>query len=90
MANEVDTVAPPIVGHGASRLSSVEIDSFNVETKNEDGFIGDRANTGAFRDILDDLRKRVSSNGEDPLGKTKTADLTREELDEVLTSTRRG
>jgi predicted NBD/HSP70 family sugar kinase len=84
MTSEADAAAPPLVGHGTSRLSSVEIDSFNVETKDEDGFIGDRANKGAFRDILDDWRKRVSAAGEDPLGKAKTGNITRKELDDVL------
>ena len=32
-----------IAGHGAARLPSVEIDSFNIELKDEEGFLGDRA-----------------------------------------------
>jgi hypothetical protein len=32
-----------IAAHGASRLPSVEIDSFNIERKEEEGFLGDRA-----------------------------------------------
>jgi hypothetical protein len=42
-----------IAVHGASRLPSVEIDSFNIELKDDEGFLGDRASKGAFRDILE-------------------------------------
>ncbi|MEH2560840.1 hypothetical protein V1289_000467 [Bradyrhizobium sp. AZCC 2289] len=35
-----------IAAHGASRLPSVEVDSFNIELKNEEGFLGDRASKG--------------------------------------------
>lgn len=86
MTNETVTLASPVVGHGATRLSSVDIDSFNIETKDDEGFIGDKANKGAFRDILDDWRKRVRSNGDDPFGDIKTDDLSRKQLDEVLVS----
>ncbi len=84
MTNETDTLASPVVGHGASRLSSVDIDSFNVETKDEDGFIGDKANKGAFRELLNDWRKKVKAQGEDPFGDVKTDDISRKELDEIL------
>ena len=46
-----------IAGHGASRLPSVDVDSFNIELKDEDGFLGDRASKTAFRKILDGWRK---------------------------------
>src|SRR5262249_20260757 len=52
MAEEV--LATGIARHGATRLPSVEVDSFNVELKDDDGgFLGDRACKGAFRKILD-------------------------------------
>jgi len=35
----------------------VDVDSFNIELKDDDGFLGDRASKGAFREILDTLRK---------------------------------
>ena len=44
-----------IARHGATRLPSVEVDSFNIELKDDDGFLGDRASKGAFRKILDTL-----------------------------------
>jgi hypothetical protein len=43
---------PAGLTHGATRLPSVIVESYNVEVKDEDGFVGDRANKGAFRDLL--------------------------------------
>ena len=40
---------PAIAAHGASRLPSVDVDSYNIELRDEDGFVGDRANKRAFR-----------------------------------------
>ena len=48
---------PSIAEHGASRLPSVELDSYNIELKDDEGFIGDRASKGAFRDIIENWRK---------------------------------
>jgi hypothetical protein len=73
-----------IARHGASRLPSVEVDSFNIELKDDDGFLGDRASKGAFRKILDALRKPLKKNGDDPLGKKSSDDIAKSELDEVL------
>src|ERR1700710_3283456 len=51
-----------IARHGATRLPSVEVDSFNIELKDEEGFLGDRASKGAFRKILDELRQPLKKN----------------------------
>ena len=61
-----------IARHGATRLPSVDVDSFNIELKDDDGFLGDRASKGAFREILDGLRK-LKENGDDPLGDKDSA-----------------
>src|SRR5258708_13061075 len=64
-----NTITPRgIARHGATRRPSVNVDSFNIELKDDDGFLGDRASKGAFRKILDTLRKPLKKNGEDPLG----------------------
>src|SRR5437879_3374326 len=60
MAEDIITTTG-IAGHGATRLPSVEVDSFNIELKDVDGFLGDRASKGAFREILDDLRKPLKT-----------------------------
>jgi hypothetical protein len=83
MAEDVITTTG-IARHGATRLPSVDIDSFNLELKDEDGFLGDRATKGAFRKILDSLRKPLRHNGDDPLGKKASADIPKSELDEAL------
>jgi predicted NBD/HSP70 family sugar kinase len=73
-----------LAGHGATRLPSVIVDSYNVELKDDDGFLGDRASKGAFRRILDTLRKPLKKNGEDPLGSKSAEALGKSALDEAL------
>ena len=73
-----------IVRHGATRLPSVEVDSFNIELKDNEGFLGDRASKGAFRKILDSLRKPLKKNGDDPLGNKPAKAIGKSTLDEVL------
>jgi hypothetical protein len=83
MAEEAITTTG-IARHGASRLPSVDVDSFNIELKDDDGFLGDRASKGAFRGILDSLRKPLKKNGEDPLGSKAAEAITKSALDEAL------
>ena len=83
MAEETVTTTG-IARHGATRLPSVEVDSFNIELKDDDGFLGDRASKGAFRKILDGLRKPLRGNGDDPFGKTDSEELAKSALDEAL------
>ncbi|QIP03786.1 ROK family protein [Bradyrhizobium symbiodeficiens] len=73
-----------IAHHGAERLPSVEIDSFNIEMKDEDGFLGDRASRGAFRDMLDRWRKPLRKSGEDPFGDEPSEDISKKTLDAIL------
>ena len=73
-----------IAHHGAERLPSVDIDSFNIEMKDEDGFLGDRASKGAFREILDRWRKPLRKSGEDPFGKEPSDEISEKTLDAIL------
>ncbi|MDQ0392809.1 ROK family protein [Labrys monachus] len=73
-----------LVGHGAMSLPSVIIDSYNLEIRDRNGFIGDRASKSAFREKLEDWRKRVRKGGEDPLGDTATKELSTRQIDEYL------
>ncbi|MDD1536668.1 MULTISPECIES: ROK family protein [unclassified Bradyrhizobium] len=73
-----------IAHHGAERLPSVDIDSFNIEIKDEDGFLGDRASKGAFRDILEGWRKPLRKTGEDPFGKVPTEEINKKTLDAIM------
>jgi len=73
-----------IAHHGAGRLPSVEVDSFNIELKDDDGFLGDRASKGAFREILDTLREPLKKNRDDPLGKKSAEEIAKSDLDAAL------
>ena len=83
MAEDIGTTTG-IARHGATRLPSVDVDSFNIELKDDEGFLGDRASKGAFREILDTLRKPLKDNGDDPLGKKASAEIGKNELDAAL------
>ena len=73
-----------IAAHGASRLPSVDVTGFNIELKDEKGFLGDRASRGAFREILDRWRKPLRKSGEDPFGKEPSENISKKALDAVL------
>jgi hypothetical protein len=75
---------PVVSRHGAHRLPSVEVDSYNVELKDNEGFIGDRASRGAFRTLIDQIRKSVRKGDDDPLGDEDTEELSKVELDNLL------
>src|SRR4051794_3099282 len=83
MAEDTPTMTG-IGRHGATRLPSVEVDSFNIELKDDEGFLGDRASKGAFRKILDQWRKPLRKSGEDPFGKEPSDKISKKVLDAVL------
>jgi predicted NBD/HSP70 family sugar kinase len=84
MATDELVKATGIAHHGAARLPSVDVDSFNIEIKDEDGFLGDRASKGAFREILDRWRKPLRKSGEDPFGKEPSENISKKTLDAIL------
>jgi predicted NBD/HSP70 family sugar kinase len=83
MADETLTTTG-IAAHGASRLPSVDVTGFNIELKDEKGFLGDRASRCAFREILDRWRKPLRKSGEDPFGKEPSENISKKALDAVL------
>src|SRR5881398_3191541 len=83
MADETITTTG-IAAHGASRLPWVEIDCFNLELKDEEGYLGDRASKGAFRETLEEWRKPLRKSGNDPFGKELSENITKKELDAIL------
>lgn len=83
MAEETVTTVG-IGNHGATRLPSVDVDSYNIELKDDDGFLGDRASKGAFQRILDGIRKPLKKNGDDPLGKKAASEISKSNLDDLL------
>ncbi len=76
----------PIAAHGASVLPSVVVDTYNIEARDRDGFIGDRASRGAFQDILERLRKPLRELDSDPLGDAPTEEISRRKLEKILAS----
>lgn len=84
MATDELVATTGIAQHGASRLPSVDVDSFNIEIKDEDGFLGDRASKGAFRAILDHWRKPLRKSGEDPFGDEPSEKISKKVLDDML------
>ena len=74
-----------LLAHGASQLSAVTVDAYNEELRQGEEFVGDRASRRAFQAILDDWRARIAKASADPLGESPTADLSRKQLDKILT-----
>src|SRR3979409_2531068 len=58
--------------------------SYRSRTKDDEGFLGDRASKGAFRDILEKWRKPLRKSGEDPFGKEPTENISQGVLDAIL------
>ena len=60
------------------------MDSYSLELDDADGFVGDKANKGAFLEILERIRKPLREAGEDPFGNTRSERLSRKKLGAVL------
>ena len=71
--------------HGAATLPAVEVDSYNLELKDDEGFLGDRASRRAFHSTFWKTgASRCASSATDPFGDTPSDDLSRSKLDVVL------
>lgn len=70
--------------HGASVLPSVEVDSYNLEVEDDDGFVGDKASNGAFRKMIESAREALRREGADPLGDTDTDEISKKKLETIL------
>lgn len=73
-----------VIGHGVARLPSVVVDSYNLEIRDKDGFVGDRASGRAFRTTLDSIRKALRKTDEDPLGDKPTDHMSKATFDKLL------
>jgi predicted NBD/HSP70 family sugar kinase len=78
------TTAPSVATHGAASLPEVEVDSYAVELKDDEGLLGDRANKGAFRAMLERWRKPLRKTDGDPFGDEASEDISRKKLDALL------
>src|SRR5271169_2551480 len=83
MTNQ-DTIQPTLAAHGAARLPAVEVEDYNVELKDEEGFVGDRASKGAFREFIEAWRKPLRELGEDPFGDEPSSEINKKRLDQLL------
>jgi predicted NBD/HSP70 family sugar kinase len=83
MADQVKS-ASAISSHGATRLPAVDVESYNVELKDDEGFLGDRASKGAFRAIIERWRKPLRDLGHDPFGEDSSDAITKKRLDGLL------
>jgi hypothetical protein len=72
------------LSHGARRLPGVEVVSYNVELKDEKGFVGDRASKAAFRNFIDEWRKPLRRIGQDPFGNEQSSKIAKKRLDDLL------
>jgi predicted NBD/HSP70 family sugar kinase len=70
--------------HGASILPSVEVRSYNVEIEDDEGFLGDKANKGAFWDLIEKWRKPLRELGEDPFGDKSGEEIGKKKLISLL------
>ena len=70
--------------HALLQLPAVTIDSYNVELRDKEGFLGDRASNRAFRAILEDWRERLREHGEDPVGDEPSHSISKKKLDKML------
>ncbi len=70
--------------HGSARLPAVNVEDYNVELKDEQGFIGDRASKGAFREFVEEWRKPLREVGHDPFGSDPSEAVPKKRLDALL------
>lgn len=78
--------AAAAIQHGGILLPAVEVVSYNVELKDDEGFIGDRASKGAFREFIENWRTPMRDIGQDPFGEEATAKIAKKRLDALLAS----
>lgn len=84
--SEQTNAAPTLTAHGSRRLPGVEVERYNLALKDDEGFIGDRASKGAFREFVEQWRKPLREAGHDPFGEEASEAVSKKRLDEVLRS----
>ena len=76
---------PSGMAHGAQQLPSVIVESYNVELRDQEGFVGDRASFRAFRSMLEEWREKLRQVGDDdPLGEAASGEISKKKLDKLL------
>jgi hypothetical protein len=77
-------LSTPIVTHGACRLAEVDVEAYNAEISDKEGFVGDRASGRAFRAILEAAREQVRKLDDDPIGDVPSSEISKKQLDRLL------
>lgn len=70
--------------HGASVLPSVSVESYNLEIKDNGGFVGDKASKSAFARILKKWVDLAGEAGREPLGNIDLANPDKDKLAALL------
>src|SRR3981189_3129730 len=81
---DTSTINRTIGAHGAKLLPAVEVARHSLELPAAEGFLGDNANKGAFRAMLENWRKVLRKHGEDPFGDEPTEEISKKTLDTLL------
>jgi len=84
--SDSSAVQSALVAHGARRLPAVDVESYNIELSDDEGFVGDRASKSAFRRFIEKWRKPLREIGQDPFGEERSEILTKKHLDALLVS----
>jgi predicted NBD/HSP70 family sugar kinase len=85
-ASAEDAPQALVGSHGAARLPKVEVDGYNLELEDENGFLGDRASKKALYALLDKWRKPLAKEGKDPFGDRPSEEIGKKELDTAIAS----
>jgi hypothetical protein len=81
--NGRDAPAVALPYHGAADLPHVRVESYNLELRDAEGFIGDKASGRAFRALLDRVRREAGDVAENGLAPAR--DMSKDEIDAILT-----
>lgn len=68
--------------HGNKRINDFRVDCYSLALRDGEGFVGDRARSKAFQEILDHQRRKHRKAGADPLDPIPSSD--HHALDDIL------
>ncbi len=69
--------------HGARDLPRVTVESYGQDARTKDGYFGEVASNGAFKQLVKDLRVALKESGGDPI-EDEPEELTRRRIDRLL------
>ncbi len=78
--------APTVLLHGSKHLPAVDVEAYNAELRDEEGFVGDRATRRAFQAIIEDWRALLRGAGDDPFGDVNSERIGKRKFEKALAS----